>query len=138
MAKRGLFGQIVDWIKYVTGIKENPPPFKEPLEPVPMEPVPPMEPEIPEEFEEEDEEETDVLYTRKYLGTQPYSDNFGKKGEMYFAVTYEDNDFNRENELLQEIMDRFQLTHEPDYGYDDNEQTDNPPFKWDEIRTGMI
>ena len=85
-----------------------------------------------EEVIEEPEEE--IEYYRKIVKTTGYS--FGKKETLY-ALTFEDNDINRFNELREKIIDEFSNSHGilERFGYD-SEYATYAEFEYPEIEVG--
>ena len=76
--------------------------------------------EAPIEVEEEPEEIfKELLLFRKIVKTTGYS--FGKKETLY-ALTFEDNDINRFDELWNELKNEFESSHGLPVGYDSYEQ----------------
>ena len=91
--------------------------------------------EAPIEVEEEPEEIfKELLLFRKIVKTTGYS--FGKKETLY-ALTFEDNDINRFNELREKIIDEFSNSHGilERFGYD-SEYTTYAGFEYPEIEVG--
>ena len=86
------------------------------------------EPEEPEEVEEE--------YRRKIVKTTGYSS--GRKDTLY-ALTFEDNDINRFNELREKIIDEFSNTHgiQNKFGYDSEYSSVWYAHIFPEITTGI-
>ena len=76
--------------------------------------------EAPIEVEEEPEEIfKELLLFRKIVKTTGYT--FGKKETLY-ALTFEDNDINRFDELWNELKNEFESSHGLPVGYDSYEQ----------------
>ena len=76
--------------------------------------------EAPIDVEEEPEEIfKELLLFRKIVKTTGYS--FGKKETLY-ALTFEDNDINRFDELWNELKNEFESSHGLPVGYDSYEQ----------------
>ena len=71
---------------------------------------------------------------RKIVKTTGYS--FGKKETLY-ALTFEDNDINRFNELREKIIDEFSNSHGilERFGYD-SEYATHAEFEYPEIEVG--
>ena len=100
----------------------------------------------PPERDLEDEEETqrdevseDIVFQRKILKSR-FSERRGQKAVEVFAVTFEDNFTDRFAELLEEIRtysdDNLLFFAGGDYGYDDQQETTNPPFIFPNIEVG--
>jgi glycerophosphoryl diester phosphodiesterase len=92
--------------------------------------------EAPIEVEEEREEPEEIKkeLIRKIVKTTGYS--FGKKETLY-ALTFEDNDINRFNELREKIIDEFSNSHGilERFGYD-SEYATYAEFEYPEIEVG--
>ena len=91
--------------------------------------------EAPIEVEEEPEEIfKELLLFRKIVKTTGYT--FGKKETLY-ALTFEDNDINRFNELREKIIDEFSNSHGilERFGYD-SEYATYAEFEYPEIEVG--
>ena len=88
--------------------------------------------EVAEEPEEPEEVEEEII--RKIVKTTGYS--FGKKETLY-ALTFEDNDINRFNELREKIIDEFSNSHGilERFGYD-SEYATYTEFEYPEIEVG--
>ena len=89
--------------------------------------------EAPIEVEEEPEEVEEEII-RKIVKTTGYS--FGKKETLY-ALTFEDNNINRFNELREKIIDEFSNSHGilERFGYD-AEYVSYAEFEYPEIEVG--
>ena len=85
---------------------------------------------FPRQFIEPEEE----IIKRKIVKTIGYS--FGKKETLY-ALTFEDNDINRFNELREKIIDEFSNSHGilERFGYD-SEYATYAEFEYPEIEVG--
>ena len=68
-------------------------------------------------YEEPEEVEEEII--RKIVKTTGYT--FGKKETLY-ALTFEDNDINRFDELWNELKNEFESSHGLPVGYDSYEQ----------------
>ena len=102
------------------------------------------EPEVPEETGPDTPPEPSVIYQRKIIKPNA-SERRGNKTFKLFAVTFEDNFDDRAEELAREVL-KYAETHnvwlEPDIsqligGYDDQQETTDPPFTWDTIEVGV-
>ena len=83
-------------------------------------------------YEEPEEVEEEII--RKIVKTTGYS--FGKKETLY-ALTFEDNNINRFNELREKIIDEFSNSHGilERFGYD-SEYATHAEFEYPEIEVG--
>ena len=90
--------------------------------------------EVEEEPEEPEEVEEEIQWFKKIVKTTGYS--FGKKETLY-ALTFEDNDINRFNELREKIIDEFSNSHGilERFGYD-SEYITYADFEYPEIEVG--
>ena len=87
-----------------------------------------------EEVIEEEPVEVEEEIIRKIVKTTGYS--FGKKETLY-ALTFEDNNINRFNELREKIIDEFSNSHGilERFGYD-SEYATYTEFEYPEIEVG--